>query len=164
MRTTVEDVVARLVARGQTVAVAESLTGGLLAAEFVTVPGVSAVFTGGIVAYGTRVKTSHVGVPADLIDRYGVVSEQVAGALDEGVRASMSSDWGMGTTGVAGPDPVNGLPPGRFCVGIAGPNGVIRTETHDFTGSREQVRRHAVNAALRLLNEELSTAGEQGAC
>lgn len=164
MNTAVEDVVGLLAARGQTVAVAESLTGGLLAAEFVTVPGVSAVFTGGVVAYDTRIKTSHVGVPAETIDRYGVVSEEVAGALAAGIRASMAADWGMGTTGVAGPEPGYGLPPGRFCVGVAGPNGAIRTETHDFTGSREQVRRHAVNAALRLLNDELSTAGEQGAC
>lgn len=156
--------VERLKANDQTVAVAESLTGGLLASSFVSVPGSSTVFRGGVVAYDPGIKVSVVGVPADIIDEHGVVSPETAAALAAGVRALLGTDWGLGTTGVAGPEPHGGREPGTVCLAVAGPDGRIRAETYMFTGSREEVRRHAVDAALRLLTEELAATGGQGAC
>lgn len=157
-------VVETLIERAQTVATAESLTGGLLSAELVSVPGVSAVFRGGVVAYHPEVKTSLVDVPTDIITEHGVVSEEVAAALATGVRARVGADWGLGTTGVAGPGPHDGVPAGTVCLGVAGPYGRVRTASFLFSGSRERVRRHAVEAALRLLSEELSASGAARAC
>ncbi|HEY1177427.1 MAG TPA: nicotinamide-nucleotide amidohydrolase family protein [Phytomonospora sp.] len=157
-------VVETLEARGQTVAVAESLTGGLVASALVTTPGASKVFRGGVVAYDAGVKVSVVGVPAETIDEYGVVSPETAVALASGVRSLLGTDWGVGTTGVAGPEPHGGREPGTVCVAVAGPGDRVRAETRVLTGSREDVRRHAVDAALRLLIEELAATGGKGAC
>lgn len=150
--------------RAQTVAVAESLTGGLLAAALVAVPGASKVFRGGVVAYDPAVKSTVVGVPPETIAEHGVVSQEVAIGLASGVRGLLDTDWGVGTTGAAGPEPHGGHEPGTVCLGVAGPDGRIRAETRVFAGSREDVRRHAVDAALRLLSEELAATGVQGAC
>ncbi|GLZ78656.1 competence protein [Actinorhabdospora filicis] len=157
-------VVETLASRAQTVATAESLTGGLLAAELVSVPGVSAVFRGGVVAYDPEVKTTMADVPAAVIAEFGVVSEEVAAALATGARTRIGADWGLGTTGVAGPGPHDGVPAGTVCLGVAGPYGRVRTASFLFSGSRERIRRHAVDAALRLLSEELSAPGAARAC
>lgn len=157
-------VVETLKARAQTVGVAESLTGGLLASAVVSVPGASAVFRGGVVAYDPAIKVSVVGVPAATIAEYGVVSPETAAALASGIRALLGTDWGVGTTGVAGPEPHGGHPPGTVCLAVAGPDGRVRAETYRFAGSREDVRRHAVDAALRQLTEELAATGGKGAC
>ncbi|MEV0644230.1 nicotinamide-nucleotide amidohydrolase family protein [Phytomonospora sp. NPDC050363] len=157
-------VVQTLIERAEKVAVAESLTGGLLAAEFVAVPGTSAVFLGGVVAYDPVIKSKVLGVPPETIEEYGVVSPETAIGLAEGVRGLLGADWGVGTTGAAGPEPHGGREPGTVCLAVAGPGGRIRVETRVFAGSREDVRRHAVDAALRLLTEELAAVGGQGAC
>ncbi|HET6211899.1 MAG TPA: CinA family protein, partial [Micromonosporaceae bacterium] len=117
------DLLAALDRRGETLAVAESLTGGLLAATIVAVPGASAVFRGGLVVYATDLKASLAGVPAGLLAERGAVDPDVAVALARGAREKCRSDWGLGTTGVAGPDPQDGVPPGTVYVACAGPNG-----------------------------------------
>src|SRR3954464_3816091 len=104
------ELLAALRARGQTLAVAESLTGGLLAAEFVAVPGASAVFRGGVVAYATDLKAALLGVPAPLLNSHGPVAPSVAAALAAGARERCGADWAAATTGVAGPDPQGGQP------------------------------------------------------
>ncbi|GIG64955.1 CinA family protein [Phytomonospora endophytica] len=157
-------VVETLLARAQTVAAAESLTGGLVASAFVTTPGASKVFRGGVVAYDADIKIRVVGVPAETIEEHGVVSPETAAALASGVRSLLGTDWGVGTTGVAGPEPHGGHEPGTVCLAVAGPGDRMRTETLVFTGSREDVRRHAVDAALRLLIGELAATGGKGAC
>jgi nicotinamide-nucleotide amidase len=110
-----------LVARGQTLAVAESLTGGLLAATLVDVPGASRAFRGGVIAYATDLKASLVGVADDLLRAVGPVDPQVALALARGARTRCGADWGLATTGVAGPDPQDDIPVGTVYVAIAGP-------------------------------------------
>ena len=140
-----------LLARGETVAAAESLTAGLFCATLATVPGASATLRGGVVVYATELKTALAGVPADLLTAHGAVSPQTAAALADGVRARCGASWGIGLTGVAGPDPVDGHRPGRVYLGISGPVGTDVVEL-DLAGNRAAVRAGAVAAAVdRLL-------------
>jgi nicotinamide-nucleotide amidase len=144
------DLVAELASRHETVATCESLTGGLVLAELTSVPGSSAVVRGGLVTYATDLKTTLAGVPADLIAAHGVVSRPVAEAMAEGTRTICGATWGIGLTGVAGPDAVDGLAPGTVWIGVAGPDGIV--SVHElFVGDRAEVRRQAVESALSLL-------------
>lgn len=143
-------VVARLRREGQTLAVAESLTGGLLAAAVVDVPGASTVLRGGIVAYATDLKQALLGVDDDLLRRHGAVHPDVAAQMATGVRDRLGATWGLSTTGVAGPDPQDGRPPGAVHVGLAGPDGV-RVVSLSIGGNRGQVRHETVDAALGFL-------------
>ncbi|MDF2968426.1 MAG: competence protein [Nocardioidaceae bacterium] len=149
-----EEVVQRLTATTHTVATAESLTGGLLCAALVAVPGASAVLRGGVVAYAADVKTGVLGVPPDVVSRHGTVAPGTATAMAEGARSLLGSDWAVATTGVAGPDEVEGKPVGTVHVAVAGPYGgsTVRIRSQ---GGREQVREAAVDAALRLLRDQL---------
>jgi nicotinamide-nucleotide amidase len=147
-------VVPMLVERRQTLSVAESLTGGLLAATIVEIPGVSAVFRGGLVVYATDLKHTLAGVPRDLLDERGPVDPDVARALAEGVRQRCGTDWGLATTGVAGPDPQDGHPVGLVFIAAAGPAGSTVREL-SLPGSRAAIRAATVRAALRLLAGEL---------
>ncbi|HRA27838.1 nicotinamide-nucleotide amidohydrolase family protein, partial [Ornithinibacter sp.] len=110
-------VVAGLRDLGLTVATAESLTGGLVCAALTSVPGASSVVRGGVVAYASEVKATVVGVDAGVLAREGAVSAAVAGELAARVRAVMGCDVGVSTTGVAGPDPADGRPPGTVFIG-----------------------------------------------
>jgi nicotinamide-nucleotide amidase len=144
------DVVARLAAAGETLALAESLTGGMLAARIVDVPGASTVLRGGIIAYATDLKRDLLGVDAELLAREGAVHPQVAAQMASGARERLAATWALATTGVAGPDPQDGKPPGTVFLGVAGPDGVRTTELL-LTGDRAQVRAATVDAALALL-------------
>ena len=147
-------VVSRLIDRGETVAVAESLTGGLLAATIVEIPGVSAVFRGGLVVYATDLKTTLAGVPVELLSERGPVDPDVAVALAEGARERCDADWGLATTGVAGPEPQGGKPVGTVFVAVAGPAGsTVRKLALD--GGRAAIRTATVTAALQLLAARL---------
>ena len=109
--------------RGETIATAESLTGGLLCAALVDVPGASDVVVGGLVAYATQVKTDVLGVDADLVAARGTVDPGVAVEMAASVARVLGSDWGVSTTGVAGPGPSEGKPAGTVYVALAGPDG-----------------------------------------
>ncbi|MDG6104536.1 CinA family protein [Dactylosporangium aurantiacum] len=151
------EVLSVLQERGETLAVAESLTGGLLAAEFVAVPGASLVFRGGLVAYATDLKAALVGVPLPLLNSHGPVDPSVAAALAAGARDRCGADWAAATTGVAGPDPQAGQPVGRVYVAVAGPlpdHAAVRELT--LPGDRAAVRAGAVEAAVTLLAERLA--------
>lgn len=141
---------AALLARGETVAAAESLTAGLFCATLATVPGASATLRGGVVVYATELKTALAGVPAELLADHGPVSPQTAAALAQGVRTRCGASWGVGLTGVAGPDPVDGHGPGRVYLGVA--DG-LSTDVHelDLAGDRAEVRAAAVATALEAL-------------
>jgi len=155
-------VVRGLARRGATVAVAESLTGGLVCARLVDVPGVSAVLRGGVVAYATDLKRTLLGVDGDLLDRSGAVDPDVAAQMAAGVRDRLGADYGVATTGVAGPDPQDGRPPGTVHVAVSGPGGADRptgVASLILPGDRAQVREAAVEAALRLLLEWLTEGG-----
>jgi len=148
---TATDLLTALRDRGQTLAVAESLTGGLLAAGIVDVPGSSTVFRGGVVAYASDLKESVLGVPAEVVEGSGVVSVACAEAMALGVRRLLGADWALSTTGVAGPDPQEGHPAGTVFVGLAGPDGVLETLALVLEGDRAAVRSSTVTAALDRL-------------
>lgn len=141
--------------RGETLAVAESLTGGQLAASIVDVPGASRVFRGGLVVYATDLKASLTGVPAALLDEHGPVHPDVAAALAEGARRVCRADWGLATTGVAGPDPLHGIAPGTAYVAVTGPTGT-HVSRLSLAGDRAAIRSGTVAAALALLTGELA--------
>ena len=128
-------------------AVAESLTGGLLASAIVDVPGASAVFRGGVVAYATDVKRSVLGVDSELLASVGAVDPGVARQMAEGVRRVVGADVGIATTGVAGPDPQDGTPVGTVCIAVVTPEGES-VVTHTFSGDRAAIRAAATDAAL----------------
>src|SRR5207302_7912190 len=134
-------------------AVAESCTGGLLGAALTDVPGSSAYFVGGVISYADRVKVDQLGVPADLLQRHGAVSEPVAAAMAGGVRQLLRSDVGVSITGVAGPDAEGSKPAGLTFIGIAS----LSSSTHQFQwpGDRWDNRRRSVVAALELLVQVL---------
>jgi nicotinamide-nucleotide amidase len=141
--------------RGQTVATAESLTGGRLAAELTGVPGASQSYLGGVVAYATSVKESVLGVPAELVARYGVISSECALAMARGAASVTGATWGIGTTGVAGPDPQDGHPPGTVHVGLVGPGGT-RALALELVGGREAIQDRTCQAALAALEDMVS--------
>lgn len=145
-----EAVLAALVAAGATVAVAESLTGGLLTAALTEPAGASRAVRGGLVVYATDLKAVLAGVPIPLLDAEGPVSPDVAGALAAGARDRLGATYGLGVTGVAGPDPQGGRPVGTVFVGLAGPGpGTVRELT--LSGDRAAIRAATVTAALELL-------------
>jgi nicotinamide-nucleotide amidase len=136
------------------VAAAESLTGGLLCATLVDVPGASQVLRGGLVVYATDLKASLADVPADLLERQGPIDPDVALALARGARSRCGADWGLATTGVAGPDPQDGVEVGTVYVAAAdAADAQVRRLRLD--GDREAIRAGAVAAALDLLRERL---------
>lgn len=152
-------IIAELTRRGETVAVAESLTGGLLAAALIAVPGASAVITGGVVAYNTAIKHSVLGVDAALLARRGAVDPDVARQMAEGARRVLAvdgrdADYGLATTGVAGPDPQDGQRPGTVYLGVASPAG-IRSLRLDLAGGRAAIRAATVQAALAALWQDV---------
>ncbi|MFC4001108.1 CinA family protein [Prauserella oleivorans] len=146
--------VGELMRHGHTVATAESLTAGLVCAALTDVPGASAVVRGGLIVYATDLKRSLAGVDPALLAAHGAVHPDVAAQLAEGARTRCGADWGLGLTGVAGPDPQDGVPPGTVYVGVAG--AVVRgTRTLQVSGDRDVVRQAAVRGALELLAEQL---------
>lgn len=148
------EIVDALRSRGLSVAIAESLTGGLLVAELVAVPGASDVLRGGVVAYATDVKASVLGVDAGLLAREGAIHPEVARQMAEGVRSLLGADVGVATTGVAGPDPQDGHAPGEVWLGFA-----IGQETTAvglaLGGDRAAIRGETVSESLRRLGDLL---------
>jgi nicotinamide-nucleotide amidase len=149
-----------LLERGETVAAAESLTAGLFCATLATVPGASATLRGGAVVYATELKAVLAGVPEDLLAEHGPVSPETAAALAEGIRVRCGATWGVGLTGVAGPDPVDGHEPGRVDLGLAvgRMTDVLRL---DLDGDRQAVREGSVAAAFEGLLTRLGETGER---
>lgn len=142
--------VADLTVRRQTVATAESLTAGLVAATLAGVPGASAVLRGGLVTYTVDTKVDLAGVAPELLADVGPVAEPTARALAVGAQQRCGATWGVGLTGVAGPEPHGGHPVGTVYVSLAGP---VDTEvvTLRLDGTRWQIRLAAAHAALRHL-------------
>ena len=153
-----EEVCLRLLKdRGLTVGTAESCTGGLMAKLLTDLPGSSAVFRGGVVSYTNGVKAGLLGVPQDLLDRYGAVSPQVAEAMARGAKAALGCDIALSTTGVAGPDADDrGNPIGLVYLGLAWGDQCQVTEFRAGPVERERVRRQAAQTALDLLRRHLT--------
>ncbi len=151
--------VAALADAGLTLAVAESLTGGLLADAVVSVPGASVVFLGGVVTYATASKSSVLGVPEALLAARGAPDPEVARAMAHGVRQLFGASFAAATTGVAGPDPQDGKAPGTVFVAVAwGDRMGFDDNVVEFhiAGSRAEVRRGAVDAAVGMINEAVA--------
>lgn len=157
----VPELVALLVRNQLTLATAESLTGGQVAADLVAVPGVSAVFQGGVVAYQNSVKAKVLGVSEGLLARAGSVDREVAVQMALGVSALTGARLGLATTGAAGPDAHEGKPVGTVFVAVAF-DGEVRVEEHHFDGDRVEIRRLAERAVFDLLHAviEPNTVGQ----
>lgn len=154
------EVVSALTAAGQTVATAESLTGGLVCAVLTDVPGASVVVRGAVVAYATDVKSDLLDVSATLLASAGPVHPVVATTMARSVRARLATTYGLATTGVAGPDPQGEQPVGTVYVAVDGPDG-SSVERHRFGGDRMDIRAATVTAALRLLLAEAGADTER---
>jgi nicotinamide-nucleotide amidase len=144
-----------LLARRETVATAESMTAGLVGAALTSLPGSSATFRGGLIVYATDLKATLAGVSLALLDKRGAVDPDVAIALATGVRERLAATWGLGVTGVAGPDPQDGAPVGTVHVGLAGPDLAAQVRSVTVSGGRETVRAGAVEVALTLLRDSV---------
>jgi nicotinamide-nucleotide amidase len=133
-----------------TLATAESLTGGRLAAALTAVPGASASYRGGVVAYATQVKIDVLGVPESVVSSVGVVSAECASAMARGVRLLTGATYGVATTGVAGPSEQEGKPVGTVYVAVDGPQGGP-TLVLELSGSRDQIVARTCDEALAAL-------------
>ncbi|KAH8905271.1 hypothetical protein BR93DRAFT_776133 [Coniochaeta sp. PMI_546] len=155
------DVIRLLRDAHETVGVAESLTAGGVMAALTSVPGASAAFRGGVVSYATELKEQLLEVDGALIAKEGVIHPDVAAQMAEGARRTTTFDqatpttWGVGTTGVAGPDEQDGKPVGTVYIGVASPEGTMAWGPFSFPGPRERVREATVVEALSRLREAL---------
>lgn len=144
-----------LVERRETLATAESLTGGLIGEVLTGVPGASACYVGGVIAYATAVKRSLLGVTESTIREHGAVSAECALELARGAREATGATWAVSTTGVAGPDLQEGKPVGTVFVAVAGPGNDVRRL--QIEGDRLAIRRGACEAALTALIEMVTS-------
>jgi nicotinamide-nucleotide amidase len=143
-----------LMERNQWLAVMESMTGGFLSSVITDNPGSSRHFIGGIITYSPEMK-AQMGVPREVIDRYGFVSEETARAMAHAVRERLGANYGMGITGVAGPEKLEDKPAGTAYIAIEGPDGVVMGKGPGFRASREDNKRLVSLAALNLLRLHL---------
>ena len=150
-RLDVASVVGELIAASATLATAESLTGGQVAAAITGVPGSSRAFRGGVVAYASDVKVSVLRVPEQVVKQHGVISAECAQAMATGVRELLGTTYGIATTGVAGPDEQEGKAAGTVFVAVAGPEGV-EVASLSLRGSRPQIQWASVEGVLVLLS------------
>lgn len=141
--------------RGESISVAESLTGGGLAEALSSLPGSSEIFRGSVTAYAPEIKSSLLKVPTELIAEFGVVSEEVAVAMADGVKQLMNSTWSISTTGVAGPGPSDGVAAGTVWVAIEGP--ISQTLQLELSGTREIVRNATIAGAIAAFARILKT-------
>jgi len=140
------EVIDALRARGETVSTAESLTAGSLSSAIVSIAGASDVFIGGLTAYQDEIKISHLGVDPEVLNEYTSVSEQVAVEMARGAMKTFGTTWAIATTGVAGPNPLDGHPVGAVWVAIQGP--VCQSIELSLSGERESVRNAATASAI----------------
>jgi nicotinamide-nucleotide amidase len=152
---TLEALIGRLLVDSQrTIACAESLTGGLVGGRITSLPGSSEYYLGGVISYATEAKAAVLGVEQGLLAEHGPVSEQVAGAMAEGVRRVLGASVGLATTGVAGPSEQGGVSVGTLCLGVADADGTA-TRKLRAPGDRGQIRAWATTSALDLLRRRL---------
>lgn len=150
-----QQAVARLAARGATVATAESCTGGLLGKRLTDVSGSSAVYPGGVISYCDAVKHRLLGVEQAVLDAFGAVSEQTARQMAQGARRVLGTDYALSTTGLAGPNSDgSGKPVGLVYVALAHPGGT-QVQKLQLQGSRDAIRQQAADHALQLLLQQL---------
>jgi len=170
-----EAVVAALRDRSQTLATAESLTGGLVGATLTSVPGASAVYRGGLIVYATELKAELARVSSQTLTADGPVAASTAAQLARGAADVCGADWGLATTGVAGPEPQDGHPVGQVFVAVAGPpsddppagvaeqdQGDVQVQELSLAGDRSAIRDQATRAVLLLLLDRLQVGHSAG--
>ncbi len=170
LATVVRRVLAELARRGETAASCESLTGGLVGSVITDVAGSSAVYRGGMITYATELKAGLAGVRQATLDAYGAVAAPTAREMATGTARVCAADWGLATTGVAGPDPQEGHPAGTVFVAVAGPGPAVDSGAADpvvaeqlsLTGDRDDVRRQTVLAVMQLFERILFGTGARG--
>jgi len=150
---------AELLARGKMIASAESITGGGLGDLLTAAPGASETYLGGVVSYATAVKQQLLGVTDETVEKEGVVSAACAREMAVGIRDLLKADFGVSTTGVAGPTEQEGKPVGLVYVGVAGPRGV-RTVELKLDGERAEIRDQACIEAVRTVMESVVDPGQ----
>lgn len=153
----IEDLVGELLKqKGLTIALAESLTGGLIAARLTEVPGSSQYIKGGIVAYSNELKEKLLGVPPDILEKHGAVSRETASAMAYGIRNRASSDIGLAVTGIAGPGgDTPDKPLGLVYIALSAASGIL-CDRYIFPGNRTGVRQGTVNVALSTVRRFLT--------
>ena len=148
--------------RAETVATAESLTGGLLGGLLTDLPGSSDSYVGGVISYATRLKATLAGVDPVTLDKLGPVAGQTAAEMASGVCRRCQADWGLATTGVAGPDPQDGHPVGEVYVAVAHPaSGLLRVDALSLTGDRTTIRSKTAAHAVAMLADALGIAVDE---
>jgi nicotinamide-nucleotide amidase len=151
------EVLERLASRGETLAKAESLTGGLIGSLITDVPGASASYLGGAITYATSVKGTLAAVPDAVLRADGPVAETTAGAMARGIAARCGADWGLAVTGVAGPEAQDDHPVGEVYVAVAHlATGTVLHRRLDLAGDRGTIRRQTAHSALQFLADALS--------
>ena len=150
-----QSIVEKLISASQTVSVAESLTGGGLGFALTQIPGSSEVFLGGVISYTSDVKIKELGVASETLDRYTVVSEEVAIEMAEGARKKFGTTWAIATTGIAGPGDYKGIREGTVWIAIRGP--VNETLLLTLDSGRDGVRQGAISSAIGTFARILST-------
>jgi nicotinamide-nucleotide amidase len=150
------NILAELKRRGETLASAESLTGGMLGALITDIPGASASYLGGVISYATLLKETLVGVTNATLAEFGPVAAPTAAEMARGVAYRCNADWGVAATGVAGPEVQDEHPVGQVFVAVSHPaDELVRVQELSLQGDRAAVREHAAAAALTLLAEAL---------
>ena len=147
-------IIETLKARGETVSVAESLTGGGLGQALTQVPGASEVFIGGIISYTSHIKVNFLGVQQSTIDEHSVVSEEVALEMARGAIDKLGSTWAIATTGIAGPGDYMGIREGTVWIAICGP--ICQTLHLTLDSGRDGVRQGAISSAMGTFARILS--------
>lgn len=147
-------VVEAFLAKGKRLALAESMTGGLVAERVTRIAGAGDVLVGGIVSYTDEAKAKHLGVPRKLLERHGAVTAEIAVAMAEGARRAFDADVAVSVTGFAGPDAPEGMPVGLVFVGVATAAGASSKELR-LDGGRLEIREKAAAEALRLAVDAL---------
>ncbi len=157
----IEDVIRGLKECELTLAVAESCTGGRIAAAFTAAAGASGYFLGGVVAYSNEVKINVLGVARETIERHGAVSREVAEQMVQGVQRITGADYAIATTGIAGPG--GGTPEkpvGTVWIAVTAPGGIATAEKFNFSGSRAEIMEQAVSFAINALEESTGLSSE----
>ncbi|MFD1318515.1 CinA family protein [Loigolactobacillus zhaoyuanensis] len=144
----------QLAARQLTLTSAESLTSGTFQSQLAATPQASAIYPGGFITYASSAKTKILGVSADLIDQFGVVSPEVATSMALQARKIAATDFALAFTGAAGPDALDGVAVGTVCVGLAGPK-IQLAKTYHFNGDAETVMAQSCQAGVDLLAQYL---------
>ena len=149
-----------LTARQETLATAESLTGGLIAEILTRQSGASAWFLGAFVVYTPKMKNEILGIPCEIFEKYGVISKECAEKMAQGAISKSGATWALSATGIAGPDSVfeNGIqkPVGLVCMGVANKNGEIFSYEKNFTGTRLEIRQQTADFLLHSFLKKLS--------